>query len=180
MHFGHTLGDFPQILGEGNKYKRGYELHQSVYQKWMKEWFGCERMEKIDSIDPVRIYELEDCCLVGQTNAPKKTLKYLHRHYINNIRREYRAEGESKSLLLSGRSDRISNTEELIYMKQREGWRILNPQEMTVEEILNKIERSGTLICENGSILFNCFAARSKRYSVFCSDRMKEGIDAKA
>ena len=139
----------------------------------MKEW-------KIDSIDPVRIYELEDCCLVGQTNAPNKTLKYLHRHYINNIRREYRAEGESKSLLLSGRSDRISNTEELIYMKQREGWRILNPHELTVEEILNKIERSGTLICENGSILFNCFAARSKRYSVFCSDRMKEGIDAKA
>ena len=66
---------------------------------------------------------------------------------------------------------RLANREHMVADLTAKGWNILDPLRINTELLLAIINRASHLITENGSILFNCFIARSKNYTVWASKR---------
>lgn len=80
--------------------------------------------------------------------------------------------GQKKIFLTAGTASRISNSADVCQAAARNGWTMLNPLNCDVIETLEQVATAKKLVSENGSILFNCFLARHKPYTVIASPRI--------
>ena len=84
-----------------------------------------------------------------------------------------------KVFLTSQRTARIINGTEIENRLAADGWLIINPLKDHVDHVLLCILNASILLCENGSILFNCFLSRSQPYLVLASTRIFDKSDKK-
>ena len=192
-HFGHLIGDHAHRFIMAGCQRQSQTSPKPIHlcidcqsADWIfnilflekRNFFGLNSQVQMGSSSRVRLYELDDCICYFPADDKSLTLTVASDHVRNFIR--IADSNESPCLrvfLTSQRTNRIINSEELCTYLHANGWEILNPYETESKRVLEKIANADSLLCENGSILFNCFLARSKPYWVFCSQRSTHSLE---
>lgn len=185
-HFGHLIGDHAHRLviasRQYNQQKDSRPIHFCINaqrEHWIFDALFLDRKAFINSTseDPftdskVRAYALDDCICFFPDQDKSIPLSMASEHVKHTMKVSGLQEpAGSKVFLTSQRVNRMVNSETLCAFLRTRGWEIVNPIEMQHQAVLSKVANAERLICENGSILFNCFLARSNPYLVLCSKR---------
>ena len=173
-HFGHFTGD---ILGSLLYYLKNIrEINEknkllviSPSLKWDKfiSEFG---NEKIEFLTP----KLALTSNYNLSNSKILPRMCTYQNYIlaNNIlANEIKTNNElpNKIFLTTEREDRISNLKILIKELKNNGFKILNPKNESIKDLLTLIKSAKTLISEKSSILNNIHIVRNMPYYVLSS-----------
>jgi hypothetical protein len=194
-HFGHLIGDHAHRLVIASKQSNTEKYFRPIHfcidvqsSDWIFDTLSLDREAFGQSSRPisiagskVRVYALDDCLCLFPAEDKSIPLSLASEHVKQNIRRSgLKESSSSKVFLTSQRADRVVNSEALCDFLSSRGWEIVNPMEMENQVVLSKVANSEKLICENGSILFNCFMARSNPYIVLCSQRSTRYLEGEA
>jgi len=185
-HFGHLIGDHAHRLviasRQYDKQKDSRAIHFCINAQsgdWIFDTLFLDRKAFIHSNfdvsfagSRVRAYALDDCICFFPDQDKSIPLSIASEHAKRTMQVSGLQEpAGSKVFLTSQRANRMVNSEALCAFFRSRGWEIVNPIEMQNQTVLSKVANAKRLICENGSILFNCFLARSNPYLVLCSQR---------
>jgi len=184
-HFGHLLGDhvhnFIRHYRRESNGSLGYPIHIS------SDFSGLSQLSELLSLPRLRhdvisntrakrstrIYRLLDCTCIYPAIDKSIPLSIANTHVRLSMVDDIRESGSNNVFLTSGRSSRIVNINQLTEHLSESSWIILNPLNTPAMTTLRMIKRARLLVCENGSILFNCFLARERSYFVLGSTRIK-------
>jgi len=194
-HFGHLIGDHAHRLvtasRQSNKLKYLKPIHLCINtqcEDWIfdtlflhEKLFVSSNSEVSFAGSRVRVYALDDCICFFPADDKSIPLSIASEHVRLNIQGSSFNESSSlKIFLTSQRASRIINSDALCAFLRSRGWEIINPTEMQNQAVLSKVANAHRLISENGSILFNCFLARSSPYLVLCSQRSTSYLEGDA
>ena len=190
-HFGHFLGDHAHNLIR--HYRRdlkgscGYPIHIS------SRFSGLNHLSELLTLprlrydvtsnsrakSSTRIYRLIDCICIYPAIDKAIPLSIAQTHVRLSMPANDSESVNETVFLTSCRTSRISNVNKLTAYLAENSWRVLNPLTSSPATVLDVIKKARLLVCENGSILFNCFLAREKRYFVLGSTRILD-VDKKS
>jgi hypothetical protein len=181
-HFGHILGDHAHRLI--SHCRRGQKcsmaIHQSSNFKGLKSiqamldihQIGSDVKHDRNTDAHIRIFYLRDCLCFFPARNKAIPLSFAQEHVIRNLKKENDPNKKRKILLTSGRKERIANIDILARILRKDSWACINPLITPARLVLKLIYNADMLVSENGSILFNCFLARTKEYYVLASERI--------
>lgn len=190
-HFGHFIGDHIHRL-ISHKTISDKEINRSIHlstnQGFIQD-LGClfrfSHHQDISDWPPrpsrqrVRIYRLQECICFFPARSKAVPLSLAHCFLQKSGALSSDIENKFNVLLTSGRSERICNIKDIAKEMDGSGWVIVNPLVTPLQLVLKLVANAKQLVSENGSILFNCFIARSKPYFVLASSRCRD-LDEKA
>ena len=182
-HFGHMLGDFGSLLlyFTRNQHLNGRRLFSpacsSIVKSLSKALIAPINCVEYNSDSNFRVYQLVDCVCVYPSIDRCRELKILSEYIYNMLPLWSFPTMNLKVFLTSGRTSRIRNIDSVKRIAESCGWVVLNPLATNTMLTYTLVSSANALICENGSILFNCFLSRNKSYSVLCSERLQYDKD---
>jgi len=188
-HFGHLIGDHAHRLiiasRQSNNNGRSRKYHYSVNpltNSWISETLFVKPSiwdqnfhPKITYNQPIRIYRLKDSIIFFGSDDKSLVLSIASEHIKSKLLKPCFEHGSTRKIFLtSQRESRIANIKAVCDFLGSAGWQILNPLNSDPASVLRATAEADFLIAENGSILFNCFLARTLPYTVLASERNDE------
>lgn len=195
MHFGHFIGDMLGLIISANRdevlSRHGAKIvlvnppHEIVR---LLAFLGLrERCIALDTKEPILIgagrghaafclkYNKGAAASIDTSLAIASTFVRSKLNSMARSREYMHEDNHSRKLLfVSGRSERIKNIQELCDHAIRQGWKIVTPGGVNIISLMLELRRADSLVCENGSLLFNCFLGREAPYRVLASRRISQ------
>lgn len=189
-HFGHLIGDQLGLLLAAHKINLSQRLNARVLLfnppgsivRLLLEMGMEDSLKIITHLAPVRI-AIESQAYILKVKSPSEF--HLHAGMAmaselvqKKVRSQVAAtksagnQHGAKIFLTPGQCSRISNISQVRSHLKKNGWEILDPLQVDIFDVLERVAKADSLISENGSILFNCFLARRKPYYVLASTRI--------
>ncbi len=177
--FGHFVGDLLGSILYYLEYKiKNSKLFLVTPSKEWDSFFEKLYPTKVQIVKPNYLLEynvvFEKSFILPRVNTVQN---YILANNILNNYLDNTIHNEDKIFLTSKRNERIENIDEVILLLKKKGFKIIDPRDKEILELLQIIKSCKILICEKASIINNVHLCRVKPYYIFSSNN--EAIDDK-
>ncbi len=173
--FGHFTGDlFGSIMYYLEFVVKKYKLFLITPSEKWNNFFEKMYPNKVHLVKPIDVLEnnlfFKNVMILPRMNTVQNYI------FSNNILNKYlnnSNHNSDKVFLTSKRDERIKNIVDVVDLLKKKGFKIIDPRDKEILDLLQIIKSCEVLITEKASTLNNLHLCRNKPYYIFSSDNEK-------